>query len=66
MMVPAKGFVRNPLWQAFERNDKCPCGSGLKWKKCCEPLTHIYIKEEHLQAYESAMEKAKRGEIPAW
>ena len=20
------------------RNDPCPCGSGKKWKKCCETL----------------------------
>jgi hypothetical protein len=20
---------------SFERNDPCPCGSGLKYKKCC-------------------------------
>ena len=21
------------------RNDPCPCGSGVKYKKCCEPKT---------------------------
>jgi len=21
------------------RNDPCPCGSGLKFKRCCEPKT---------------------------
>lgn len=22
--------------ERVERNDPCPCGSGLKYKKCCE------------------------------
>lgn len=22
------------------RNDRCPCGSGKKHKKCCEPKAH--------------------------
>ena len=22
------------------RNDACPCGSGKKFKKCCEPKAH--------------------------
>ena len=26
--------VRNP-WKDVGRNDPCPCGSGLKFKKCC-------------------------------
>jgi len=26
--------VRNP-WRHVGRNDPCPCGSGLKFKKCC-------------------------------
>lgn len=24
------------LWQGVGRNDPCPCGSGLKYKKCCQ------------------------------
>ena len=24
----------------FGRNDPCPCGSGLKWKKCTCPEYH--------------------------
>jgi hypothetical protein len=23
------------------RNDPCPCGSGRKYKRCCEPATHF-------------------------
>jgi len=29
------------------RNDPCPCGSGLKYKKCCLP------KEEEQEALEN-------------
>ncbi len=25
------------MWRAVGRNDPCPCGSGLKYKKCCQP-----------------------------
>jgi len=28
----AKGTLRRP--SGSERNEPCPCGSGLKWKKC--------------------------------
>jgi uncharacterized protein len=33
-------WVRNPSWEQARasqpgRNDRCPCGSGLKYKKCC-------------------------------
>ena len=26
------------------RNDPCPCGSGLKWKKCTCPQYHPELK----------------------
>lgn len=32
-LIP-KGFTRNPLL-TLERNRKCPCQSGLKFKRCC-------------------------------
>jgi uncharacterized protein len=25
------------IWKNTGRNDPCPCGSGLKFKKCCLP-----------------------------
>jgi len=25
----------DPLYRNLGRNDKCPCGSGKKFKKCC-------------------------------
>lgn len=26
-----------PKWRGVGRNDPCPCGSGLKYKRCCMP-----------------------------
>ncbi|MBW8875676.1 MAG: SEC-C domain-containing protein [Acidobacteria bacterium] len=34
--LPGNGFRSRPLPEP-ERNDPCPCGSGLKYKKCCAP-----------------------------
>ncbi|HEX4960230.1 MAG TPA: SEC-C domain-containing protein [Thermoanaerobaculia bacterium] len=34
--LPGNGYRPRPLSQP-ERNDPCPCGSGLKYKKCCAP-----------------------------
>src|SRR3990172_901080 len=28
---------RSDAWQGVGRNDPCPCGSGRKFKRCCEP-----------------------------
>lgn len=36
------------------RNDPCPCGSGLKYKKCCigkEEFNHLSLKEQYAQKY---------------
>jgi uncharacterized protein YecA (UPF0149 family) len=32
---PAPPFVRRP--PACGRNEPCPCGSGRKYKRCCNP-----------------------------
>jgi tetratricopeptide (TPR) repeat protein len=34
--LPGNGFRPRPVPDP-ERNDPCPCGSGLKYKKCCAP-----------------------------
>jgi hypothetical protein len=31
---PKQGFKWNPMLK-YPRNEKCYCGSGLKFKKCC-------------------------------
>lgn len=28
------------------RNDLCPCGSGLKYKKCCKPMPRMKTDDE--------------------
>jgi methionyl aminopeptidase len=36
------------------RNDPCPCGSGLKFKKCCmgkESLGSVHLKEKYYREY---------------
>jgi len=35
-----KSIIRKPLVKGRRilRNDPCPCGSGIKFKKCCAPF----------------------------
>ena len=37
-----KPFVREN--KKVHRNEKCPCGSGLKYKKCCYKKDQFLIK----------------------
>jgi uncharacterized protein YchJ len=39
------------------RNDLCPCGSGIKYKKCCKPVPRMKTDEEH----QADMEKRKKS-----
>ena len=32
---PAKKVVKQAVSNKVGRNEPCPCGSGLKYKKCC-------------------------------
>jgi methionyl aminopeptidase len=44
------------------RNDPCPCGSGLKYKKCClanPPTRPIDIKDHYLKKYGIRLKGAK-------
>jgi len=34
---PAAGSKRQPGQAKPGPNDRCPCGSGIKYKKCCSP-----------------------------
>lgn len=34
---PAAGSKRQPGQPKPGPNDRCPCGSGIKYKKCCSP-----------------------------
>ena len=37
----SEGFRPRPV-KAPERNDPCPCGSGQKFKKCCDRASHAF------------------------
>ncbi|ERS85700.1 SEC-C metal-binding domain-containing protein [Halomonas sp. PBN3] len=39
MPLPCRHFQCAPL-PAPQRNDSCPCGSGKKFKRCCQPLVN--------------------------
>jgi methionyl aminopeptidase len=44
------------------RNDPCPCGSGLKYKKCClnrETMVSENLKQEYLQKYSIRLKESK-------
>jgi len=42
-MAKAEGFLTNiPKSKKIGRNDPCPCGSGLKYKKCCGAYKSLY------------------------
>lgn len=62
--IPAAGFVRNPLTE-LPPNMKCPCGSGVKFKKCCKPLTPYAIPARYEEEWLQTMEVAMDGEV-AW
>ncbi|MDH3851098.1 MAG: SEC-C metal-binding domain-containing protein, partial [Deltaproteobacteria bacterium] len=46
------------------RNDPCPCGSGLKYKKCClgkSKIQHQSVKKIYAQKYNIRLKE--KGEI---
>lgn len=57
-------FARNPL-RDLPRNILCPCGSKLKFKKCCLPYTQEYIAKAVLHHYEAIKVLALEGGV-AW
>ncbi|MBE1554699.1 SEC-C metal-binding domain-containing protein [Sporosarcina limicola] len=51
------------------RNDHCPCGSGKKYKKCCESKEVVLVKDVHLEELERILqtfyeEFPRRKDIP--
>ena len=34
--------IHKTIWSSVGRNDLCPCGSGKKYKKCCQPLVELW------------------------
>lgn len=47
--LPAQQFQSAPL-PAPRRNDPCPCGSGSKYKRCCQPF-----ESEHTLSLEASL-----------
>ena len=45
------------------RNDLCPCGSGLKYKKCCKPVPRMKTDEE--QKADEERRKKSSGVSPS-
>ncbi len=53
------------------RNEPCPCGSGKKFKKCCESKSTVTIEEVQTEEIEKILqgfydEYPKRKDIPAF
>ncbi|MEP3198214.1 MAG: NERD domain-containing protein [Lentilitoribacter sp.] len=38
-MIPISSLSKIPIRKKIGRNERCPCGSGLKYKKCCLNLS---------------------------
>lgn len=52
--VPNDGYAWNPLLKV-ERNAKCPCGSGVKFKRCHLDKLPKAVTEKQAEVYEKAM-----------
>ncbi len=48
------------------RNDPCPCGSGLKYKKCCERVVAFRSAERARESRESEVKLALLSELNQW
>jgi Tfp pilus assembly protein PilF/SAM-dependent methyltransferase len=52
------------------RNDQCPCGSGKKYKKCCQPHDEVQASKTHSmntsipKAIQAALEHHQAGRLP--
>jgi hypothetical protein len=58
--APAKGYSPNPL-VGLPRNMPCPCGSKVKFKKCCLLDTKPYVPTEALAEYRRTRDEALAG-----
>jgi hypothetical protein len=45
--LPGNGFRPDPVPEPG-RNEPCPCGSGLKYKRCCNGLPMLPLKPENV------------------
>lgn len=58
-------YMPNPLL-GLSRNLSCPCGSGLKFKKCCKLLVTRFIRKDYVETYKDFAQRAEAGESPLW
>ena len=49
-------------YEGVSRNDKCPCGSGKKFKKCCEP--RLRLEREAQKKSRNAHDLINESTIP--
>ena len=47
------------------RNEPCPCGSGAKFKNCCESKGDVFLKKMALKVAKIEHQKAKEEEKKA-
>lgn len=50
--------IKNPKFKNIGRNEKCPCGSGKKYKKC-----HLGTKEELIDHYRINIQGKNEGDL---
>jgi hypothetical protein len=48
------------------RNEPCPCGSGKKFKKCCERVVTLAAAEKAREARESQLKNELLSELNRW
>ncbi|SDM49571.1 DUF1186 domain-containing protein [Halarsenatibacter silvermanii] len=58
-----ENFERNRPARSYKvgRNDLCPCGSGQKYKKCCDRVRPEREKEQYFRAVEDIFFDASNG-----
>ena len=54
-----------------KRNDPCPCGSGKKYKKCCEHKTAVKVEDMFFEELDRTLQLffadyPKRAEMSAY
>lgn len=47
--------------QKVGRNDPCPCGSGKKYKKCCEKKSYLQRKSTSVLTGSKAVDKVAKA-----
>lgn len=53
-LIPKDGYTWNPL-SRIERNAPCPCGSGLKFKRCHIDKLPRVVSDKQADTYKKAM-----------